>query len=153
MRKKYHTLEEVRQAAAERARRWREKNKVLARERVAYNYGKARYPEMVEAAQAKRPETPPFVINALSMRDKEALEVEEELQRVPIDEVEGDRKVMRQHQERMQKFRPPGGVPVKESPPKEVVSQKHLEAVERLAEIVSRRAKGQTREVEVPFEG
>lgn len=53
MRKKYHTLAEVREAAAERARRWREKNKVLARERVAHTYGRAKYPQMVEANRRK----------------------------------------------------------------------------------------------------
>lgn len=53
MRKKYHTLEEVRAANREAARKWREGHKVLARERVAANYGRAKYPGMVEAAKRK----------------------------------------------------------------------------------------------------
>jgi hypothetical protein len=53
--KKTRTIEEVRAKDRERAARWREKNRVLARERVAYVYGKSKYPGMVE--ERMKPET------------------------------------------------------------------------------------------------
>jgi hypothetical protein len=44
------TAEELRAGNALRQKKWRERNKVLARERRLYVYGKAKYPEMVEAS-------------------------------------------------------------------------------------------------------
>jgi hypothetical protein len=46
--RKERSIEEVRAKERERQARWRLKNKVLSRERKAYVYGKAKYPEMVE---------------------------------------------------------------------------------------------------------
>jgi hypothetical protein len=50
------SAEELRKANAARQKKWRDKNKVLARERRLYVYGKAKYPQMVEenSREAKR---------------------------------------------------------------------------------------------------
>jgi hypothetical protein len=46
--RKTRTIEEVRAKDRERQAKWREKNRVLSRERVAYVYGKSKMPQLVE---------------------------------------------------------------------------------------------------------
>jgi hypothetical protein len=137
------TDEERKRSNALRQARWRKNNKGYARLKVRNDHARRRREgQGVEVAfeePVKKKVGPQMVRYG-------------ELRHVPLHEAEGNREVMEEHQKRLEKFRPPGGVPVKESPNREVEStQNEIETYERLIEMAARRKKA--REVEVPVEG
>jgi hypothetical protein len=140
--RKERSIEEVRAKDRERQAKWRAKNKVLSRERVAAHYGKERYPEMVEynsreAKEArKRDAQANGVINNVTTPQKP---VEKEVRHVPIDEAEDNRTPAEKARDEAYQNKARGGGARQMEPKQEEVTEEHLDVIQRLAGLVARK--------------
>ena len=115
---------------AERQRRWREGHKYTSRRLARERMRRLRAPEETAHVRNVRNEEP-------NVRN-----VPREVQEtsyVSMDSVEGDADVMREHWERMEKYRPPVVAPAKKVPVERVVAEVQTAEERRIAEWLERK--------------